>query len=85
MPIIQQIRRAWNAFRNNDDSPAPDYSSSTYSARGTTQYRLRYPIYNERSIVSSIYTRIAVDVAGVLIKHVKVDKDGRYLKDMHSV
>jgi Phage portal protein len=46
--------------------------------------RNRMQFYNERSIVSSIYTRISIDVAGILVKHVKLDSQGRYLKDMPS-
>jgi hypothetical protein len=40
--------------------------------------------YSERSIVSSIYTRIAIDVSDLVIRHTQTDDDGRYLKDVKS-
>jgi hypothetical protein len=41
-------------------------------------------VSNERSIISSIYTRLGLDVAAVDIRHIKVDDDGHYLSDMQS-
>jgi hypothetical protein len=48
------------------------------------QDRLRPRFANERSIITSIVTRIAIDVAAVPIRHVRVDADGRYLEDIIS-
>ena len=85
MPILERVKRVWNAFRNNDTDPYQDF---VYS--GTASYGPRSPartvsrIYNERSIVSSIYTRISIDVAGLVIKHTKSDKEDRYLEDVDS-
>lgn len=84
MPLLDQLRKAWNAFRTPD--PFVDdqlvYSNSYYG--GGSPSRPRYFVYNERSIVSSIYTRISIDVASLAIRHIKIDKDGRYLNDMPS-
>jgi hypothetical protein len=73
----------WNAFRYNDQERTDiDYSiGPSYSVR-PDRTRLRYT--NERSIISAIYTRLGIDVSGVSIRHVKVDKDGRYSDDMKS-
>ncbi|MET0786334.1 MAG: phage portal protein [Paenisporosarcina sp.] len=84
MPVFDRIRKAWNAFLN----PIPevdDYAYATSSSYGgASPSRPQRNVYNERSIVSAIYTRIGVDVAGVTIKHVKIDEDGRYLEDVPS-
>lgn len=83
MPLFDKIRAAWNAFRNDPTENLNNTLSfeNAYYGGGSPS-RPRYHIYNERSIVSSVYTRISVDVAGVVLKHIKVDKDGRYLSDM---
>ena len=84
MPILDRIKGAWNAFRSNrSDLNEYDYGN-TYYYGGVGPYKQRPYVFNERSIVSSIYTRISVDVASVLIKHVRLDEEGRYLEDMDS-
>jgi hypothetical protein len=85
LPIIDRIKKGWNAFRSNNQEidDYEYYSTSPYYGPGSPS-RSRLTIYNERSIVSSIYTRISIDVAGLVIKHIKIDKDGRYLEDIPS-
>jgi hypothetical protein len=84
MPILDRVKKVWNAFK----SPTPEATQvtyGTYSAHGGhSPSRSPLRIYNERSIVSSIYTRISIDVSDILIKHVKLDDKGRYLKDMDT-
>jgi hypothetical protein len=46
--------------------------------------RVRFSRGNERSIVTSVYNRIAMDVAAISIKHCRVDKNGRYIEDVNS-
>lgn len=78
-----RLKHAWNAFTNQDTKHrihAADYGAS-YGARPD---RLRLHISNERSIISSIYTRLSVDVAAVDIKHVRLDTSDRYIEDMDS-
>lgn len=76
-----RLRHAWNAFRNRDPTP-------NYADMGTAYYRRPDRIHltrgNERSIVTSVYNRIALDVAAIGIKHCRVDENGRYLYDMKS-
>lgn len=85
MAIIDRIKKSWNAFRNaeNERDDYGLYVTSPYYGSGSPS-RPRLTIYNERSIVSSIYTRISIDVAGLVIKHVKIDADERYLSDVPS-
>ena len=83
MPILDRVKKAWNAFRTDNYLEDFEFSGATaYYGGGSPSRQKHY--YTERSIVSSIYTRISVDVAGILIKHVKLDKKGRYAKDMDS-
>lgn len=79
--IGSRIKRAWNAFTNRD--PTADYRNigASYSYRPD---RPRLTRGNERSIVTSIYNRIALDVAALSIKHCQLDENGRYLYDLDS-
>lgn len=86
MARFQRIRSAWNAFLNTE-SDSTGFSDYTYGPPGYTvsspsRPRRRYS--NERTIISSIYARIAIDVADVLIRHVELDALGRYSKDKDS-
>lgn len=82
MAITNRIAHAWNAFVNMDDrqTGVTDYGNS-YSVRPD---RSRLGITNERSVISSVYTRLAIDVASVPIRHVRLDEDGRYIGDMET-
>lgn len=83
MPILNRIKSAWNAFLNNDifgaQTPIAGSSSS-----GSPPSRARLRVYNERSIISAIYSKISIDVADLVIKHVQLDDKNRYSKDMDS-
>lgn len=73
---------ARNVFVNMDDrSPSAMDFGSSYGVRPD---RARYGIANDRSIVSSVYTRVAIDVASVPMRHIKLDEDGRYVADVNS-
>lgn len=81
MGLRDRIQHAWNAFFNRD--PTSNYRTNeiSYSYRPD---RPRLSRGNERSIVTAIYNRIALDVASIDIKHCKLDENGRYVKDMKS-
>ena len=76
-----RLKHAWNVFRNKE--PAERYSDvgATYTYRPD---RPRMSRGNERSIVTAIYNRIALDVASVDIKHCKLDENGRYIETVKS-
>jgi hypothetical protein len=83
-----RIAHAYNAFLNRDpvESVAPRWGRDSelgagYSASPT---RMRFGISNERSILSSIYTRIAMDLTSVDLRHVKKDEQDRYVEDVKS-
>lgn len=83
MPSIgERLKNAWNAFASRDPTKAYDYSRGPgFSYRPD---RLRLTRGNERSIVTSVYNRIAIDVAAINIKHVRLDENDRYLDDVDS-
>lgn len=83
MSFKDRLAHAFNAFVNLDPKRSMtmvDYGAS-YSTRPD---RTRYLIANERSIVTAVYTRLAMDAAAVPIKHVRLDADGRYVGDIKS-
>ena len=80
--FLSRLKHAWNAFFNNKD-PTPKYQDigASYYYRPDRQ---RFTGGNERTIVTSVYNRIALDVAAVEIKHVRLDENGRYLETIDS-
>jgi Phage portal protein len=80
MGVKDRLAHAWNAFSGNPDRQW-EYSGGQTAFR---QDRPRYSYSNERSIISSIYTRLSIDCAGVEVRHVRVDEDRRYLEDIES-
>lgn len=82
MAMLDRMKRMWNAFRREerveyvyqDLGPTSSYRPDRIASR----------FVNERSIISSIYTRMSVDVAALDIRHVKLDEEGRYVEDMKS-
>lgn len=84
MPILDRFRKAWNAFRKNNQFEYYDTEHGPIASYGYPPSKARLKVFNERSIISSIYTKISIDVAGLVIKHVRLDKEGRYLEDMET-
>ena len=72
MTLSDRIVHAWNAFQGRDH---PVYYGDVSSYRPD---RMRFTRGNERSIVTAVYNRIALDVASITIQHVQLDKDGRF-------
>lgn len=75
MKILDRLQHGWNAFINNKD-PTIAERGIGYSYRPD---RPRFTRGNERSIVTSIFNRIAMDVSTIDIEHVKLDEDGRFI------
>ena len=82
MGIASRLQHAWNAFVNNRD-PTIVYRDvgGSYARRPD---RVRFSRGNERTIVTAIYNRIALDVASVSIRHVKLDENGRFIEHVNS-
>lgn len=85
LTLTSRLRKAWNAFTKNRD---PTTANIQYRDVGMGYVyrpdRVRFTRGNERSIVTSVYNRIAMDVASIAIKHCRVDKNGRYIEDIKS-
>lgn len=80
--LISRLKHGWNAFMNRDPTNTNfrDFGAS-YSYRPD---RVRFSGGNEKSIVTSVYNRIAMDAAQIDIKHVQLDDDERYVNTIDS-
>lgn len=85
MGLLEKLKNAWNAFRQVEE---PNYRAPTYINYGYSNSsrpdRMYFTRGNERSIVTSVYNRIAIDVSMVDIKHVQINKEGIYESDIDS-
>lgn len=80
--IGSRFKRAWNAFLNNRDPTFRTWDMGPgYSYRPD---RVRFSRGNERSIVTSVYNRIALDAAALKIQHCRLDNDGRFKEAIDS-
>lgn len=81
MGFIDRFRNAWNVFKNKDPTWRMDIGPSFGGLRPD---RMRFTRGNERSIITSVFNRIALDVAAIPIKHVRTDEQERYKETIHS-
>ncbi len=82
MSFGDRLRHAWNAIRYGE-------SNRVYGTAFGPSYSIRPDLYRlslgvETSFISSIYTRIGIDVASIPIQHVRLDEDGRYIETIKS-
>ena len=85
------LKHAWNVFSNQEQKrnsswpvqPGSDvgYYGASYGSR-PDRVRLRIP--SSRTIISSIYTRLSIDVASIEMRHIRTDEQKRYLEDVNS-
>ena len=81
MGFFNRLQHGWNAFTNNRD-PTLEYNTGPgYYYRPD---RPRFTRGNERSIVTSVYNRIALDVSAISIQHVRLDDNGRFSSVIES-
>ena len=76
MKFTDRIKHGWNAFLNRD--PTYNYRDLGGPSYGYRPDRMRFTRGNERSIVTSVYNRIALDAASIDIMHVQLDKNDRF-------
>ena len=79
MGFVERVRNGWNAFRNRDPTMFYREPGMSYTYRPD---RVRFSRGNEKTIVTSVYNRIAMDVAAIDIKHCRVDKNGRFIEEI---
>lgn len=85
--FTKRLMHAWNTFSKPGEADRNKSVSTGYygsGSYGTRPDRPRLHFSNERSIISSIYTRLSIDVTSVQVRHVRLDDEDRYLEDMDS-
>ena len=81
MSLRDRIRNGFNAFLGRDPTVNYQATGMSYSYRPD---RPRLTKGNERSMVTSVYNRIAMDGSAIDIKHVRLDNNGRYIETIPS-
>lgn len=81
MGFFQQLQHGWNAFRNRDPTSSYQNVGMSYSYRPD---RPRFTRGNERSIITSVFNRIALDAAAIDIKHCRLDENNRFVSVVNS-
>lgn len=81
MGLTNRLQHAWNAFMNKDPTYVYRDVGMSYSYRPD---RVRLTRGNERSIITSVYNRLALDAAAITIKHIMLDEHDRYAETMES-
>ena len=82
LTVGSRLKHAWNAFLNR--APTANYQYGIGGGYAYRPDRFRLTRGNERSIVTSVYNRIALDVAAINIQHVQLDDEGRFLNVVKS-
>ena len=81
MGFVDRLQHGWNAFMNKDPTIQYRDAGPGYYYRPD---RPRFTRGNERSIVTAVFNRMALDAAAIELKHVKLDENGKYLNDVKS-
>lgn len=82
IPLGDRLRNSWNAFLGRD--PTNDSSYIWYGGYGRNPGKPYYNFANMKSFVNTIYNKIAVDVAQIDIRHVRLNEDGQYEETIES-
>lgn len=80
--IGSRVKRAWNAFLNRD--PPSDKNYSYYGGYSYRPFYARKGRAIDKTIITAILSRIAVDASSITIQHVKLDENGRYDETINS-
>lgn len=80
--MTKRLIHAFNAFNQNSQEQIFESTGSLGASYSARPDRTRYYFSNERSIITSILTRISIDLAGLEFRHVRLDDQSRYLEDM---
>lgn len=82
MGIRDRLQHAWNAFVYNDNNYSNPENLGGFSTFKPD--RMHFSRGVERSIVTSVYNRLAIDVSSMEIKHVRLDENGRFKEEVNS-
>lgn len=78
LTIGSRLKNAWNAFRDGDSLERSYNYISYFNGSSYRPDRIRLSRGNERSIITSVFNRIALDIASIDFYHCQLDKDGRF-------
>lgn len=78
--ITSRLKHAWNVFVNGEPANSNSYGTGTY----TRPDRMRFRYINERSMITPIFNRIALDVSSIKIQHVRLDENRQYKETIDS-
>lgn len=84
MSIGSRVQSAWNAFFNKDPTTENSGAIDIGTAYSSRPDRVKFTRGNEKSIVTAVFNRIALDTAAVSIEHVRLDENDRYIYSMSS-
>lgn len=84
MGIKNTLKHAWTAFAKEGEVEKYQNFETYGASYGTRPDRTRFTLHGDKSIISSIYNRISIDVAAITIQHVRVDDNNRYKETMVS-
>lgn len=85
MSLMNRIRKGWNVFRSNENtSEMESFNYGSLVSYNQSPNRTRLLVSGERSLIASIYTRIGIDVAALQLKHVEVDQNGSFVREIDS-
>lgn len=82
--IAQRFRSGWNAFLGRDPTREREFTSGEVYGYTSRPDRVRFTLSNQRSVVASIYNRIAVDVSQIEMVHAKLDDQNHYSETIDS-
>ena len=80
LTFVSRLKHGWNAFMNRD----PTYNHAIGPSYSYRPDRPRFTRGNERSIVTSVFNRIALDVAAISMQHCILDDNGRFVEAVDS-
>lgn len=75
------LKRIWNAFTNRDPTYNAPIATEIFSSRPD---RVRYKGSGDRSYISSVVNRLAIDVSQITFRHCRIDDEGNYKEDINS-
>ena len=84
MSLGSRVQSAWNAFFNKDPTTDNSGAIDLGTAYASRPDRVKFTRGNEKSIVTAVFNRIALDTAAVSIEHVRLDENDRYIHSMPS-
>ena len=82
--LSQRFRSGWNAFLGRDPTKEREYTGGEVYGYTSRPDRVRFTLSNQRSVVASVYNRIAVDVSQIEMIHAKLDDQNHYMETVDS-